>query len=83
MQNYNSITDADIGVTYPEGNIPDLGSIFLVDSYVRDYRLNEEDVPKLNLIANAALGSTALCVDTGNLYTLTKSGWVLLGDQIS
>lgn len=71
-----------MGMTFDEGSAPDFGSIYAVRlgyNSVNDYGLNEEDVSKLDLITNAAPGSTALCDDTGNLYRLTKSGWVLVG----
>lgn len=71
-----------MGMEFDEGSVPDFGSIYLVKSRyngVNDYGLNEADVLKLNLITNAAPGSTALCDDSANLYRLTKSGWVLLG----
>lgn len=71
-----------MGMIFEEGSVPDFGSIYLVKSRyngVNDYGLNEADVLKLNLITNAAPGSTALCDDTANLYRLTKSGWVLFG----
>lgn len=71
-----------MGMIFEEGSVPDFGSIYLVKSRyngVNDYGLNEADVSKLDLITNAAPGSTALCDDSANLYRLTKSGWVLLG----
>ena len=71
-----------MGMTFDEGSAPDFGSIYAVRlgyNSVNDYGLNEEDVSKLDLITNAAPGSTALCDDTGNLYRLTKSGWVEFG----
>lgn len=71
-----------MGMIFEEGSVPDFGSIYLVKSRyngVNDYGLNEADVSKLELITNAAPGSTALCDDSANLYRLTKSGWVLLG----
>lgn len=71
-----------MGMEFDESSVPDFGSIYLVKSRyngVNDYGLNEADVSKLDLITNAAPGSTALCDDTANLYRLTKSGWVLLG----
>ena len=71
-----------MGMTFDEGSVPDFGSIYAVKlgfNGVNDYGLNEEDVSKLDLITNAAPGSTALCDDTGNLYRLTKSGWVKFG----
>lgn len=71
-----------MGMIFNEGSVPDFGSIYLVKSRyngVNDYGLNEADVSKLDLITNAAPGSTALCDDSANLYRLTKSGWVLLG----
>ena len=71
-----------MGMIFEEGSVPDFGSIYLVKSRyngVNDYGLNEADVSKLDLITNAAPGSTALCDDTANLYRLTKSCWVLLG----
>ena len=71
-----------MGMEFDESSVPDFGSIYLVKSRyngVNDYGLNEADLSKLDLITNAAPGSTALCDDTANLYRLTKSGWVLLG----
>ena len=71
-----------MSMEFDESSVPDFGSIYLVKSRyngVNDYGLNEADVSKLDLITNAAPGSTALCDDTANLYRLTKSGWVLLG----
>lgn len=71
-----------MGMIFDSENVPDFGSIYLAKSRhnsVNDYGLFEEDVPKLDLITNAAPGSTALCDDTGNLYRLTLSGWVLVG----
>lgn len=71
-----------MGMIFDEGSVPDFGSIYAVKlgfNGVNDYGLNEEDVSKLNSINNAAPGSTALCDDTGNLYRLTKSGWVKFG----
>lgn len=75
-----------MGMIFEEGSVPDFGSIYLVKSRyngVNDYGLNEADVSKLDLITNAAPGSTALCDDTGNLYRLTKSGWVLFGGGVN
>ena len=75
-----------MGMEFPEGSVPDFGSIYAVKlnggvnfKGRNDYGLNEADVSKLNLITNAAPGSTALCDDTGNLYRLTLRGWVLVG----
>ena len=71
-----------MGMEFDESSVPDFGSIYLVKSRyngVNDYGLNEADVSKLDLITNAAPGSTALCDDSANLYRLAKSGWVLLG----
>lgn len=75
-----------MNMIFDEGSVPDFGSIYPVNLQGganfkgrNDYGLNEEDVSKLDLITNASPGSTALCDDTGNLYRLTKSGWVLFG----
>ena len=75
-----------MGMIFDSENVPDFGSIYPVKlngganfKGINDYGLFEEDVPKLDLITNAAPGSTALCDDTGNLYRLTLSGWVLVG----
>lgn len=76
-----------MGMIFDSENVPDFGSIYVVPPLKsganfkgrNDYGLFEEDVPKLDLITNAAPGSTALCDDTGNLYRLTLSGWVLVG----
>lgn len=77
-----------MNMIFDEGDVPDFGSIYAVNLQGganfkgrNDYGLDEEDVSKLDLITNAAPGSTALCDDTGNLYRLTKSGWVLFGSN--
>lgn len=73
-----------MGMIFDEGSVPDFGSIYDVKlryNGKNDYGLFEADVSKLDLITNAAPGSTALCDDTGNLYRLTKSGWVLFGSN--
>ena len=75
-----------MNMIFDEGSVPDFGSIYPVnlngDANFKgrsDYGLDEDDVSKLDLITIASTGSTALCDDTGNLYRLTKSGWVLFG----
>ena len=75
-----------MNMLFDSDDAPDFGSIYLVElkgganlKGINEYGLFEEDVPKLDLITNAAPGSTALCDDTGNLYRLTKSGWYLVG----
>lgn len=75
-----------MGMNFPADSVPDFGSIYVVKlngganfKGRNDYGLFEADVSKLDLITNAAPGSTALCDDTGNLYRLTKSGWVKFG----
>lgn len=75
-----------LGMGFDENSVPDFGSIYAVNlnggvnfQGRNDYGLNETDISKLNLITNASPGSTALCDDTGNLYRLTLSGWVLVG----
>ena len=79
-----------MGMIFDEGSVPDFGSIYAVKlngganfKGINDYGLDEEDVSKLDLITNAAPGSTALCIDTGNIYVLMKSGWVLFGENSS
>ena len=75
-----------MGMIFDYDNVPDFGSIYDVKlryNGKNDYGLDEEDVSKLDLITNASPGSTALCDDTGNLYRLTKSGWVLFGENSS
>lgn len=75
-----------MNMLFNEGSVPDFGSIYAVKlnggvnfKGRNEYGLNEADVSKLDMITNAAPGSTALCDDTGNLYRLTLSGWVLVG----
>lgn len=75
-----------MNMIFDEGDVPDFGSIYPVKlngganfKGINDYGLFEADVSKLDLITNASPGSTALCDDTGNLYRLTKSGWVKFG----
>lgn len=73
-----------MGMIFDEGSAPDFGSIYRVrerQNNVHDYGLNSADVSKLDLITNAAPGSTALCDDTADIYRLTKSGWVKFGES--
>lgn len=65
-----------------DDDIPNFGSIYarkLNNNGVNDYGLNETDIDKLDLLTNADYGSTALCDDTGNLYTKRKTGWAKFG----
>lgn len=67
---------------FDKGAEPDFGSIRLVRTYknkVREYLLNSADVPKLNSIYNANDGSTAFCVDTGDLYIKHIDEWKKVG----
>ena len=67
---------------FDENSLPDFGSIYRCcerHNNVHDYGLNSTDVSKLSSITNAAPGSTALCDDTGDIYRLTKTGWVKFG----
>lgn len=73
-----------MGMIFDEGSAPDFGSIYRVcerQNNVHDYGLDSTDVSKLDLITNAAPGSTALCDDTADIYRLTKSGWVKFGES--
>lgn len=79
-----------MNMIFDEGDVPDFGSIYAVNLQGganfkgrNDYGLFEADVSKLDLITNASPGSTALCVDTGNIYVLMKSGWVLFGGGVN
>ena len=72
-----------MGMIFDEGSVPDFGSIYRVcerQNNVHDYGLDSADVSKLDLITNAAPGSTALCDDTADIYRLTKTGWVKFGE---
>lgn len=71
-----------MGMIFDENDVPDFGSIYRVcerQNNVHDYGLDSADVSKLDLITNAAPGSTALCDDTADIYRLTKTGWVKFG----
>lgn len=76
-----------MGMEFNENSVPNFGSIYATKitsgafKGVNEYGLNETDVAKLDLITNAAPGSTALCDDTGEIYRLTKSGWVRFGES--
>ena len=70
-----------MGMLFYEDTAPDFGSIRLTSSKGKsnkEYILNSEDLEKLNLIQNAGQGSTALCVDTKELYIKHLNGWVKL-----
>lgn len=75
-----------MGMIFDEGSAPDFGSIYRVcerQNNVHDYGLDSADVSKLDLITNAAPGSTALCDDTADIYRLTKTGWAKFGESAS
>ena len=71
-----------------ESDVPDFGSIKLyyigepVHGYqnhgikkIRGYTLLSDDIPKLDLITNAADGSQALVVDAREIYLLCDGEW--------
>lgn len=71
-----------MGMEFDAGSAPNFGSIYRCrerENGVHEYGLNAADAAKLALITNAEPGATALCDDTGDIYRLTKSGWVKFG----
>ena len=63
--------------------IPDYGSLFLrifdEKTHVNDYGGSDDsDVDKLDLITNAAVGSTCLFI-SGDIYIKTFDGWAKFG----
>ena len=72
-----------------EADAPDFGSIKMyyvgelkngyqnygINNKVRGYTLLSDDIPKLDLITNAADGSQALVVDTGDVYVFCSEEW--------
>ena len=60
----------------------DLGSIRFVgygQMNKKEYILKSEDVSKLSLLEGVGNSSTALCVDTGQLYILHDGTWYEVG----
>lgn len=58
--------------------VVNLGSIRLTgygQLNTKEFILNYEDVDKLDLLSDAGEGSTALCVDTGQLFIKHESEW--------
>lgn len=75
-----------MGMVFSDGSVPDFGSIRCTDlkggvnfKGKNEYILKSADVSKLDLITNASDGSTAICVDTADLYILHMEGWFLFG----
>lgn len=64
--------------------LPDYGSLFLVHyderTRVNDYGGAVADVEKLELITNAAPGSTCL-FSNGDIYRLELDGWTKFGEE--
>ncbi len=65
-------------------DIPDYGSLFLrifdEKTHVNDYGgADDSDVDKLDLITNAAVGSTCLFI-SGDIYIKTFDGWAKFGE---
>lgn len=69
-----------MGMLFTDDKVPDFGSIRLtgVKGNVRKYVLKSEDIGKLDLITNAASGSTAICVDTSDVYIKHDKTWYKL-----
>lgn len=66
-------------------DIPDYGSLFLrifdEKTHVNDYGGSDDsDVGKLDLITNAAVGSTCLFI-SGDIYIKTFDGWAKFGEE--
>ena len=73
---------SNMGMNFESGTEPDFRSIRMTDTKyngVNEYILKSSDVTKLDLITNAADGSTAICVDTADLYILHMGEWVKFG----
>lgn len=71
-----------MGMEFNSDNVPDFGSIRMTkqrDNHVNDYILKIADLSKLDLLTNAADGSTALCTDTGDLYIRHTGEWTVIG----
>ena len=71
-----------MGHLYPDDNVPEFGTICarqLTGNNVNEYALTAADVAKLANIANAADGSTALAVDTKDLYVKISGVWSKVG----
>lgn len=64
--------------------LPDYGSLYLVrydeKSRVNDYGGSAADAEKLELITNAAPGSTCL-FSNGDIYRLELDGWTKFGEE--
>ena len=64
------------GHIYEKGEeIPDLGSFVAtsVDGFIRNYEGLSKDVSKLPKYDDLQTGSSAFCVDTGDLYKYEKT----------
>lgn len=66
-------------------DIPDYGSLFLrifdEKTHVNDYGGSDNsDVSKLDLITNAAVGSTCLFI-SGDIYIRAFDGWAKFGEE--
>lgn len=71
-----------MGMIFDSDNVPDFGSICarqITGNNVNEYALMAADVAKLSNIANAADGSTALAVDTKDLYVKISGVWSKVG----
>lgn len=66
-----------------KNDVPDYGSLFLIkktNDNINEYGgTNIEDAIKLELISNAAFGSTCLFTN-GDLYRKELSGWNKMGE---
>lgn len=65
-----------MGMYFDEDNVPDFGSINLVETKqndVKNYTLISTDKAKLQLITNAYSGSLAYCTDTKELLMYNEA----------
>ena len=71
-----------MGMTFDSESVPDFGSIRMTaqrHNNVNDYIVLSTDISKLDEITNAADGSTALAVDTKDLYVKITGVWSKVG----
>ena len=73
-----------MGMTFDESSVPDFGSLYVTQlrhNGVNDYGGSDEsDAEKLDLITNAAPGSTCL-FSNGTIYRREKTSWAKFGEE--
>lgn len=73
-----------MGMTFDENNVPDFGSICLVSPDrlgVKSFRLNDDDVAKLDLLTDEVYNGSDALTSKGRLFIKLSGEWTEVTDD--